>query len=171
MSAKQRQVFWMTFMLVLLAACSGDSGTGPTDVKWDRDACDRCRMVLSDHLHAAQIRYFPEGKTRSRVAHFDDFGCASLWLEAQPWRDDPRTEFWVTEHRSGAWIDARQAVFVMGEHTPMAYGLGAQAEPLADGLTFEQARAQVAATEAQYNQHTQPLESIVAPQNAEEQPR
>ncbi len=54
---------WLAVGLVLLlAACSGDPGTGPKDVRWDRDACERCRMVLSDRNFSAQIRYFPRGK-------------------------------------------------------------------------------------------------------------
>ena len=66
--------------VLLLAACSGDAGKGPVGVKWDRDACERCRMVISDRQHAAQIRYFPD-EGRSRVVKFDDFGCAVLWLD------------------------------------------------------------------------------------------
>ncbi|MES9860639.1 MAG: hypothetical protein ABW138_07295, partial [Candidatus Thiodiazotropha sp. 4PDIVS1] len=66
--------------VMLLVGCSADNGTGPLDVKWDRDTCERCRMVLSDRKHAAQIRYFPPDKKRSVVNFFDDIGCAVLWL-------------------------------------------------------------------------------------------
>ena len=46
-----------------LAGC-GDSGTGPVAVKWDRIACERCRMVLSARNYSAQIRAFEaEGKS------------------------------------------------------------------------------------------------------------
>ena len=37
------------------AGCSGDPGTGPLEVRWDRFSCDRCRMVLSDPKHSAQV--------------------------------------------------------------------------------------------------------------------
>jgi nitrous oxide reductase accessory protein NosL len=145
---------WLAVGLVLLlAACSGDPGTGPKDVRWDRDACERCRMVLSDRNFSAQIRYFPEEKPRSRVVAFDDIGCAILWLEEQPWKDDPRTEIWVTDHRNGEWIDARVATYVKGKITPMEFGLGAQPEPLEGGLDFEQAKQHILKVEERFNIH------------------
>jgi nitrous oxide reductase accessory protein NosL len=139
--------------MLLLTACSGDAGTGPKEVKWDRDACERCRMVLSDHVHAAQIRYQPRDKKRPVVALFDDIGCATLWLEDKPWRDDPATEIWVTDHRTGEWIDARQATYVSGQNTPMEFGLGAQADPAPGGLTFEEAKLHINKVEERFNIH------------------
>ena len=61
-------------VLLALSACS-DNGTGPVEVKWDRDACERCRMVLSDRYHAAQIRGGPADR-KARVYKFDDIGGA-----------------------------------------------------------------------------------------------
>ena len=140
---------WLLGALVLLAACSGDPGTGPKQTKWDRDACERCRMVLSDRHFSAQVRVFPEGK-RSKVFFFDDIGCASLWLDEQPWKDDPKTEIWVTDYRSGQWIDARTATYVKEQITPMEYGLGAQREPAPGGLDFEQAKRHVVHVEERF---------------------
>jgi len=140
-------------LLLLLSGCSGDPGAGPVEVKWDRDACERCRMVLSDRMHSAEIRYYPQGKTRSTVAKFDDIGCASLWLDQQPFRNDPRTELWVTDHRTGEWIDARAATYVTGNITPMEYGLGAQSDPAEGGMSYEQAREHFAQVEERFNIH------------------
>ncbi|MCB1726823.1 MAG: hypothetical protein KDI22_05265, partial [Gammaproteobacteria bacterium] len=81
---------------LLLAGCSGDPGTGPVEVKWDRDVCTRCNMVLSDREHSAQVRYTPADGKRSQVRKFDDLGCAVLWLDQQPWHDEPGVEIWVT---------------------------------------------------------------------------
>ncbi|ODC00383.1 hypothetical protein A3197_08530 [Candidatus Thiodiazotropha endoloripes] len=139
--------------LLMLVACSGDSGTGPKEVKWDRDACERCRMVVSDRYHAAQIRYFPPDKKRSEVAMFDDIGCATLWLAKQPWEDDPKTEIWVTDHRTGDWIDARKATYVKGNLTPMEFGLGAQLETAPSGLSFEQAKQHIIQVEKRFDHH------------------
>jgi hypothetical protein len=136
-------------LLLLLGACSGDPGTGPKEVKWDRDACERCRMVLSDRHYSAQVRVFPEGK-RPKVFFFDDIGCATLWLEGKAWDDDPKTEIWVTDHRSGAWIDARTVTYVQEKITPMEYGLGAQPEPAPGGLDFEQAKRHVVEVEERF---------------------
>jgi copper chaperone NosL len=143
----------LSSLLLTLAGCSGDPGTGAKEVKWDRDACERCRMVLSDRKHSAQVRYFPEGKKRSQVLMFDDFGCAVLWLEDKPWRDDPGTEIWVTDRKSGQWIDARKAVYIKGDLTPMEYGLGAQLSAQDDVLTFEQAKLHVFDVEKRFNAH------------------
>jgi hypothetical protein len=138
---------------LLLSACSGHPGTGAVDVKWDRDTCVRCNMVLSDRQHSAQVRYTPADGTRSRVWKFDDLGCALLWLDQQPWRDDGAVEIWVNAHESGEWIDARSAHFLTGRLTPMQYGLGAQRQAGPGTLDFYQAREHVYAVEAKYNIH------------------
>ena len=142
----------------VLAACSGDPGTGPVEVRWDRDTCTRCNMVLSDRQHAAQVRYTPGDGARSQVRKFDDFGCAVLWLDQQPWRDQTGVEFWVTDHRDGRWLDARSAYYVTGRLTPMQYGLGAQSDPTNGALDFTQARAHVYQVERRFNVHGGNLE-------------
>jgi len=138
---------------LLLAACSGDPGTGPVEVKWDRDTCARCNMVLSDRQHAAEVRYVPGDGAHSQVKKFDDLGCALLWLDQQPWREQPGVEIWVTDYRDGRWLDARGAYYVTGRLTPMQYGLGAQAEPMSGTLDFAQARAHVYQVESRFNVH------------------
>ena len=146
-------------LITLLAGCSGDPGTGPVEVKWDRDVCARCNMVLSDRRHAAQVRYSPAGQ-RSQVRLFDDLGCAVLWLDKQPWGDDPTVEVWVNDHQDGSWIDARSARYLPGQITPMEYGLGAQPalDDDAETLSFEQARSHIAQIEQRFNVHGVHLE-------------
>lgn len=144
-------------VLMLAAGCSGDPGTGPVEVRWDRDICERCRMVLSARQHSAQIRV-KQAEGRSRIYKFDDIGCAVLWLEQQPWRDNTPTEIWVNDHRNGEWIDARKAYYVTGQLTPMEYGLGAQADPVEGALDFEEARRHIHEVEAKYNVHGTHLE-------------
>ena len=139
--------------VLLLSACSADPGSGPAEVKWDRTACERCRMVLSDRHFAAQVRYLPAGKQRSKVVQFDDIGCATLWLQDKPWKDDPQTQIWVADHRNGAWINARTASYVKDKLTPMEYGLGAQSDPAPEALDFEQAKAHVVEVEKRFNIH------------------
>lgn len=148
----QHKIYWL-LLLVFLSACSGEPDTGPKEVKWDRDICDRCRMVLSDPHFAAQIRYYPEGKKRSKVEKFDDIGCAVLWLEDKPWKDDSRTELWVADHRTKEWINAKTATYVIKKTSPMEYGLGAQSEAAPDGLSFERAKEHVADVEERFNVH------------------
>jgi copper chaperone NosL len=153
-------------LLWLLTGCSTEPDTGPAEVKWDRDNCERCRMVLSDPHYAAEVRYFPEGK-RSKVAKFDDIGCAALWLQEQPWRDSIKSEIWVADHRTREWIDAATATYVSRKTTPMEYGLGAQSEPAEGGLNFAQAKLHIAEVEAKYNLHGQQLQQRLQQQAKE----
>lgn len=139
--------------LVFLAACSRDPGTGPVDVKWDRDACARCRMVVSDRVFAAEVRSGP----KRQVYKFDDLGCAIVWLEDQPWKDDPATEIWVADFRTGQWLDARKAYYVSVKNTPMDYGLGATADAAPGSVDFEGAKAKVFAKEEEWRQKAQTL--------------
>ena len=152
---------------LLLVACAGDPGTGPVEVKWDRTACDRCRMVLSDRHHAAQVRVFPEGR-RSQVHDFDDIGCAVLWLEGPgaAWAGQPQTEIWVKDFRDQRWIDARTATYRVGQLTPMEYGLGAQAEAAPDGLDFAAAARHIHSVEERFNTHSAQLRQRLRQQAA-----
>ena len=137
---------------LLLGAC-GEPGTGPVEVKWDRATCERCRMVLSDRRHSAQVR-LGEPKGGSRVYPFDDLGCALIWLEGRPGRIEAANEIWVSDWRTGDWIDARTASFVPNQITPMQYGLGAQPDPAPGTLDFAQARDQVLEAERRNQAHT-----------------
>lgn len=132
----------LSFLLLLLLGACGKPQTGAVEPHWDRDTCERCRMVLSDRFHSAQVRY-RDDSGRSRVRLFDDIGCAIVWLQDQPWRDAPTTEIWVNDHRSGEWIDARKAFYVSGHNTSMEYGLGAQSDAATGGMDFAAARRHV----------------------------
>ncbi|MBL7002982.1 MAG: nitrous oxide reductase accessory protein NosL [Gammaproteobacteria bacterium] len=143
---------WLSlFFTLMLFGCS-DPQTGTVEVHWDRDACDRCRMVVSDPHYAAQIRYFPPEK-RSKVVYFDDIGCAVLWLEKQPWKDDDKTEIWVADHKTKQFINAKTAYYVPQNNTPMEYGLGAQAAAETNALSFTQAIQHVHKVEERFNVH------------------
>lgn len=109
-------------------------------------------MVLSDRRHAAQVRIGTAENDR-RVHLFDDLGCALVWLQDRPERDDPSTEIWVNDWRNGDWIDARSAFYVRDQVTPMGYGLGAQSEPAPGTLRFAEARERILAVEGAVNRH------------------
>lgn len=167
MSPERRRLLGALLGLPLIGAagCSAAPESGPVEVHFDRDACTRCRMVLSDPRFVAEIRWFPQGR-RSRVAKFDDIGCATLWLQDQPFRDDPRTEIWVADYRNRQWIDARSAHYVILNSSPMEYGLGAQADPVEGAMNFEQAKAHIREIEKKFNVHGLQLQ-----QRLEEQAR
>ena len=128
----------------LLLACPPGPNDGPAEVKWDRDACQNCSMVISERHFAAQVRGGPKGAT----AKFDDIGCAVKWLDKQPWAAEPATKVWVAQQADGAWLDAKTARYVAGKTSPMGFNFGAASE--GDGLTFEAMREQVRAIGAKH---------------------
>lgn len=146
------RLLFATLILPVLAACSLEPDTGPIDVVWEEDACKRCSMVLGDSYHAAQIRqHFADGSSKAYL--FDDIGCAVVWLEKKSWKDDAKTEIWVNDHSSGAWIDARGAYYVGGQQTPMFYGLGAQQEATPGSVDFAAAKQHIFRVEERMNPH------------------
>jgi nitrous oxide reductase accessory protein NosL len=155
-----RQLILRSLMLtlfLLLTACGQDQSTGPAEVKWDRDACDRCQMMLSERNFAAQIRVFPAGK-RSKVYKFDDMGCAVLWLndqnkKQQTFKSDEKTEIWVTDFNTKTWINAQSAWFTKGDITPMGYGLSAQLNKSDGAINYQQAVKHINQVEQKYNIH------------------
>jgi nitrous oxide reductase accessory protein NosL len=137
--------------LVLLSAC-GEPSRGPLELRYDRVTCERCRMVLSDRHHSAQVR-LAEAEGRSKVYAFDDLGCAVLWLEEDPDRAARASELWVNDWRTGDWIDARSAFYVPDQVTPMGYGLGAQPHEAPGTLSFAEAKVHIAEVERRLNVH------------------
>ena len=107
-------IFWMT-------GCDQKPNLGAKTVHWDRDMCERCRMVLSDRRFSAQVVHPDTGKTYL----FDDIGCAILWFKENKidWAD--RAVIWVNDVKTTSWIDARKAFYDVENITPMAYGFGA----------------------------------------------
>lgn len=134
-------------ILLLLSACSQEDITGPGKVRWDKEVCERCAMSVGDRKFSAQVRGGDTGSP-TRLYKFDDIGCAVVWLNKQPWKDEARTEVWVNDHRDGSWIDARKAWFATGNNTPMGYGLGAQTESGAGLLNFMQAQEHIMKVES-----------------------
>jgi len=111
----------LTLLFLFLAGCNSRESGEYSKVHWDRDMCERCKMVLSDRKFATQI----VNPQDNRVYYFDDIGCAVLWLDEEhiKWKD--KAKIWVVDIKSGEWIDAKKALFSDDLITPMAYGLGA----------------------------------------------
>ena len=123
-----------------LAGCfENDPNSGPVEVVWDHDRCERCNMVIANPRYAAQLRE-PSGEAHK----YDDFGDAVLDLVERGWNEDD-IEFWVTDYKTGLWINAFKARYVPGETTPMGFGLGATTVPGVDDLRYEEAKAAVLA--------------------------
>jgi len=129
------------FSSLLLAAC-GDEGNwaeGMTPIKWDRDVCVRCKMIISDPRFAVEIKGGPKNTTFK----FDDMGCAATWrvekLTEYPWMADANTGFWVADYsaKGEKWLNALSAHFQSGRTSPMGYNYAAFAEPQSDTISYE----------------------------------
>lgn len=131
------------YLGAVLAGCSSEPLTGPAEIKWDRDVCVRCSMVISERAYAAQIR-----DPMKKVHKFDDFGCAIFWKEHQTF-SDAEIEFWVPDARAepvgGTWLDARQATYLAGRRSPMGYGFAAVAPGTPETVGYDAARKAVLA--------------------------
>lgn len=121
-----------------LPACA-DKGSGPVEVRWGKENCAYCGMIVDDPRFAAQVRGGPKGK----VWKFDDLGDAILWLAKQPFGDDPETEFWVGDSDKRGWLDGKAAWYVEGRKSPMAHNFGAVADKRAGAVDFAQLRKTV----------------------------
>lgn len=115
-------LFLMGVMFLLgFSGCEKKATGQPAQMHWDRDMCERCKMAVSERKFAVQI---VDPKTDKHYK-FDDIGCAVLWLDEEqiPWKD--KAIIWITDAKTGKWIDAKKAKYVDGAITPMAFGFAA----------------------------------------------
>lgn len=107
---------------VLLLACSA-SPPRPIEPVLGQQPCAFCRMVVGDLHTAAQLQV-----PGAEPLFFDDLGCLLDHLAAEP--PVSGTIAFVTDHRTGAWLQAAEAVYshAPGLTTPMASSLVAHAD-------------------------------------------
>jgi len=135
----------LTPLAALLAGCKQDGWPdGMTEIKWDRDTCVRCSMVISDRRFAGEIVGGPD-KT---VFKFDDVGCMMFWLKEKadkyPWLADAGTRLWVADFNSKSrdqmiWLDPKRAQY-MTKTSPMGYNFAAVSLPMPGSLDFTDMR-------------------------------
>lgn len=121
-------------LLIGLAGCKDDKG--PAEVKFGRDTCTMCGMIISDPHYATEVRGGPDNK----IVKFDDIGDAMNWLERKGWGLGATTEIWVMNSEDGkTWLDARHAFFRHGM-SPMSYGFAALPAAAEGTVTFDEMR-------------------------------
>jgi len=86
---------------------------------WDRDMCERCKMAISERKFAVQAV-----DEKGKVYKFDDIGCLILW-QKQERPDIKFKKIWITDAKTGEWIDAKKAKYTTDAITPMGYGFAA----------------------------------------------
>jgi len=119
-----RRFSFILILLLVIIGCEKKEIGAVEKVHWDRDMCERCKMAVSDRKFAFEIIDPKSGKAYK----FDDIGCGILWLEEEkiPWKD--KAIMWVTDAKSGEWIDAKKAYYTDDSITPMAYGFAAYSD-------------------------------------------
>jgi copper chaperone NosL len=90
---------------------------GPVEPAWDRVACARCHMLLSDPAFAAQLH-----RASGEVRFFDDPGCLLLDRAETP---DPLAKAWFHDSQGERWLPDAEVAFVPVDETPMGHGLAA----------------------------------------------
>ena len=111
----------ISLLVLSFLACEKESKSGVSAVHWDRDMCARCVMVVSDRQNTVQIQHPKSGKSYM----FDDIGCMALWFKEENISWSKEAIVWITDVKSGDWIDARTAFYDADNVTPMAYGFSA----------------------------------------------
>lgn len=108
-------------ILALLAAGCGGGDRGPAPIAYGEDACDQCRMIISEAPYAAEARFGP-----GQVEKYDDIGCLGERLFDAP----APAEMWVADHVTGRLtpLAAVALVHVQDLKTPMGSGVAAFAD-------------------------------------------
>jgi copper chaperone NosL len=139
----------LTPLAAALSGCQKDGWPdGMVEIKWDRDTCTRCKMVISDRRFAVEVR----GGPQNTAYKFDDIGCLLFWVRdkvaEQPWLAEAATKMWVADMNSKGpdvkWLDPRQAHY-LGRHSPMGYNFAATAHQQAGSQDFASMREHVLA--------------------------
>lgn len=111
---------WWAMIWVAAMACR-DGAALPVEIGMGSDACAHCRMTIVSKSTAAEI-VAPGEEPR----FFDEIGCLRDYIAHATIA--PNVAVYVADHRTGAWVEARTAVFVhTSVSTPMASGLLAYA--------------------------------------------
>ena len=127
-------------MLALLLACT--ISTQPEDPVWNKQACDHCKMLVSDKRYAASSL-----DARGQRLFFDDIGCMVAHESDHP----PVKAHWVRDEASGSWVEADKAFFRPGASTPMDFGYsGHKATP---GISYRE--LQRALADAEEDRHAE----------------
>lgn len=111
----------------LLTGCAADPAPGPPDIRFGRDLCLHCGMVIVDERAAAALQL--DGPAPDQPPVFDDVGCLIDHLAAAPASSSARA--WVKDHDTRAWLPASDATYALSDdiETPMGSGLAAFASP------------------------------------------
>ncbi len=106
--------YLLVLTLFLMSSCLQQE-LKPQEPLWGKQACENCRMILSDKRYAVQ-RVLPSGG----ILYFDDINCA---LKHNHGKDEGL--LYVRPYGDELWVPAEEASYLSGLMTPMNSGYGA----------------------------------------------
>ena len=115
------KIIFIAFILTILNGCNSKQKGSVEKMHWDRDMCERCKMAISERKFAVEAIDIK----RNKAYKFDDIGCTILWLNEKKIPIDNNIKLWITDAKTGKWIDAKSAIYTDDSITPMAYGFAA----------------------------------------------
>lgn len=103
----------------LLVGCRGGREPHPPEIRYDRDVCVECGMIISEERFAAAY-VTKSGETRL----FDDLGDLLIYEKKD---DQEPVAYYVHDVRSRKWIPAEAAYYVRGDSvkSPMGWNIAA----------------------------------------------
>jgi len=101
-----------------VSGCDRGDPWAPPEIYYGQDVCDTCGMIISDDRYAAAIIEGDGSGVKRRL--FDDVG-EMLAVDT----GERQVHRYVHGFQSGHWLDAGDAVYVLGPEiqTPMATGV------------------------------------------------
>ena len=106
-------------LLLVAAACGGSAAaSGPPDIKYGRDVCVECNMIISEERHAAAYR-LADGTEKL----FDDVG--GMVKHGREQGEFDTATAWVHDYETEEWVEVENAFFVptLSVATPMGHGI------------------------------------------------
>ncbi len=114
-------IIFIALIMTITNGCNNKPKGSIEKMHWDRDMCERCKMAISERKYAVEAIDIKQNKTYK----FDDIGCAVLWLKENNIPLNNNIKLWITDAKTGKWIDAKTAIYTDDSITPMAYGFAA----------------------------------------------
>lgn len=113
---KNRIIFFISLLFFFFGCTEKEN-----KVHWDRDMCERCKMVVSDRKNTVRM----EIPITKKYFVFDDIGCFIWWQKEQNKKWIDGTKVVINDSQTGEWIDMKSALYTAGNLSPMGYGFWA----------------------------------------------
>jgi copper chaperone NosL len=115
----RREFLSLLALAVLTGACTPRAAPGPPNIRYGRDVCAECGMVISDGRFAAAASAAGDAPVL-----FDDIGCLVTYRQK---RRPGWTAVWVHDYETCNWLRAETAWFLLSSEvrSPMGWGLAA----------------------------------------------